>query len=429
MTVEGIKRRLKLFDQYDHTINRLIEELPAFQKSSKGFIRQKTESIKLYGLAFNFAWTLRNDIQLCLKYKEEVENSLLDERFDINQKYSDKIEQEVDEMIPYLENIIDTWDVNIEDSQKVEISIDKDSEKLLSDNKYLLDLSKDLTKNGKKILSLLCVYLRYISDQLKDIKTLRANLDDNKYRFLFEKEFKEYLLTDEWSDQKSDFIERTIKNRYHGKEPTKEQLDELLSTEIEKIEGMSDRFGSIVPYLEDYPKLSRQIVNRNLETSIRTPILDLFLRLGRKLLIEKWKLQLESEELCYVPVEIETVEVTYSERYNERICKRTMPKILEIYKDRNAMDWVCFYHVLVYYGYIGCDDFNEFNRWLTQVAGREIISVGNARKIKLSYWADKAKKRWVKEDALKEKNTQQQETKFRDYTLLCDEIRDIINKG
>ena len=44
-------------------------------------------------------------------------------------------------------------------------------------------------------------------------------------------------------------------------------------------------------------------------------------------------------------------------------------------------------------------------------------------------WAKEAKKKWTKEGALTETNTAQQETKFRNYTLLCDEIRDIIKQG
>jgi hypothetical protein len=85
--------------------------------------------------------------------------------------------------------------------------------------------------------------------------------------------------------------------------------------------------------------------------------------------------------------------------------------------------------LLVFYNYISCDDFNAFNRWLSQVTGKEVISAGNARKIKMSYWAQHAKKQWDIKNALEETNTAQQETKFRNYTLLCDEIRDIIRQG
>ena len=47
----------------------------------------------------------------------------------------------------------------------------------------------------------------------------------------------------------------------------------------------------------------------------------------------------------------------------------------------------------------------------------------------MSYWAKEAKKPWTKQGALAETNTAQQETKFRNYTMLCDEIRDIIKQG
>lgn len=431
MTVDGIKVRVALFNQYDQAMAKLVEELEYFYKNSKVFVRQESEAIKLYGLAFNFAWTLRNSIELCQKYEHEVKNSLLHERFDINKKLSDDFEHSVNEIVPQLENLCQTLSVSIDDNRRVEVitADDSDAEKLLSDNEYLSELSKDLAANGNKILNIVCFYLRHISKQLINIKTVRANLTENDYRFLFEREFKEYTSTDEWCDLKYGFIDRTIKNKYHGIEPTKEQLYELRNDEIERIVEMSDNFGAIDPYLDDYPKLSRHIINRDFETKINTPVLDLFFHIGRKQIIEQWQEQLEEEELCYVPEDDGEAEVIYSERYSEAICKRTMPKILALYEERGAMDWVCFYHVLVYFNYIGCDDFNTFNRWLTQITGKVIISAGNARKIKMSYWAKEAKKPWTKQGALAETNTAQQETKYRNYTILCDEIRDIIKQG
>lgn len=431
MTVDGIKERLALFNQYDQAMAKLVEELDDFYKSSKALVRQESEAIKLYGLAFNFAWTLRNSIELCQKYEHEVKNSLLHVRFEINKKLSDDIEQSVGEIVPQIKKLSQTLNVCIDDNQSLEVITDAESdvEKLLSDNEYLSELRKDLAANGNKILDIVCFYLRHISKQLVNIKTIRANLTDNDYRFLFEREFKEYISTDEWRDLKYGFIDRTIKNKYHGIEPTKEQLYELRNDEIDRIVAMSDNFGAIDPYLDDYPKLSRHIVNREFETKINTPVLDLFLHIGRKQIIEQWLYQLEEEELCYVTEDDGEAEVTYSERYSEAICKSTMPKILALYEERDAMDWVCFYHVLVYYNYLSCDDFNAFNRWLTQIIGEGKISTSYARKIKMSYWAKAAKKQWSKEEALKETNTAQQETKFRDYTQLCDKIREIIIQG
>lgn len=431
MTVDGIKERLALFNRYDQAMAKLVEELDDFYKSSKTLVRQESEAIKLYGLAFNFAWTLRNSIELCHKYENEVRNSLLHERFDINKKLSDDFEHSVNEIVPQLEILSQTLSVSIDDSQRMkEITAeDSDAEKLLLDNEYLSELNKDLAANGNKILNIVCFYLRHISKQLINIKTVRANLTENDYRFLFEREFKEYISTDEWSDMKNSFIDRTIKNKYKGLDPSKEQLYELRSAEIEKIVDMSDNFGAIDTYLDDPYQLSRHILNRDFETKINTPVLELFQHIGCKLIIEQWQEQQEEEELCYVPEDDGDVEVKYSEQYSEAICKRTMPKILALFEKRDAIEWVCFFHVLVFYSYIGCDDFNTFNRWLTQVTGKEIISPGNARKIKMSYWAKEAKKLWTKEGALAETNTAQQETKYRNYTMLCDEIRDIIKQG
>ncbi len=198
MTVDSIKERIMLFEQFDQTMERLFEELNSFHKESKIVVRQESESIKLYGLAFNFAWTLRNSIEICQKYEAAIKNSLLHERFKHNKDLSGGFEYAVDEIVPYIENIIDTLYVTIDDNNRVEISSEgEDSEKLLSDNEYLSELSKDLAKNGNKILSIICFYLRHISKLLINTKTVRANMSENDYRFLFEREFREYLSTDE----------------------------------------------------------------------------------------------------------------------------------------------------------------------------------------------------------------------------------------
>lgn len=429
MTVDSIKERILLFEQFDQTLGKLLKELDSFHKESRLVIRQESESIKLYGLAFNFAWTLRNSIEVCQKYEAAIKNSLLHERFQHNKDLSDVFEDAVDVLVPYIENIIDMVCVTIDDNDNEKVlSEAEDTEKLLSDYGYLSELSKDLAKNGNKILNIVCFYLRHISKLLINTKTVRANMTDIDYRFLFEREFKEYLSTDEWNDVQNSFIDRTIYHRFHGIEPTKEQLYELLVLEKERIEEMSEEFGIIEPYLEDYSKLSRIIVRREFQNEINSPILELFFHLGRKKIIEKWYKQLEEEELCYLPEEGES-EVTYSERFTEAVCKRTMPGVLKLFEGRDAMDLVCFYHVLVFYSYIACDDFNVFNRWLTTIAEKELISTGNARKIKMTYWAREAKKLWTMKGALEETDTQQQETKFRKYTSLCDKIREIINEA
>lgn len=254
-------------------------------------------------------------------------------------------------------------------------------------------------------------------------------MTENDYRFMFEREMKDYLSTEEWSDLQDSFIERTIRNKYHGEEPTIEQLSDLLSVEIDKIEGMSDTFGSIEAYLDDYTKLAKIIIRRKFVNETRTPVLDFFYHLGRKGIIEKWIVQREDEKLCYVHLEDGEVEFAYGNKYSKSISKKTFPKIQKLFEGRNTKDWVCFYHVLVCYHYIICDDFNAFNRWLTELAGREIISAGYARVIKMEYWAQNINREWSKDEAIKYKNSKQQEQKYRDYIGLCDQIREIINKG
>lgn len=430
MTIEGIKERLSLFNQYDQMMEKLMKEMNGFLVDSRIVIGEKKEAIKLYGYAFNFAWTLYNSIDICQKYEAEIKNSLFHGRFEENQKYLDDFEIVSRELIPFVENIVTNQCIEFEDYEGEGLLTGVfDKEKLLSDNKYLVGLKRHLSRNGYKILNIVCFYLRYMAQMLTSIKNFRANMSDIDYRFLFEREFDEYCSTEEWSDLESSFIIRTVNRRYHGVEPTQDQLAELLSEEYDKIEEMSDVFGIIEPYLGYNDKLARVIIKHQFKTDINSPILELFRHLGRIEILKKWIEQLESEVLCYEPLENDEQEFCYKEKYSEDLSKKTFPEILKLFENRKPIDWVCFYHVLVCYNYIDCLDFNAFNRWLTNLAGRELIAPGYARGIKMQYWAQHAKYVWRLEDALKYKNSKQQESKYREYSILCDQILEILKKG
>lgn len=430
MTVEGIKERLSLFNQYDQMMEKLMKEMNEFRVDSRIVIGEKKEAIKLYGYAFNFAWTLYNSIDIFQKYEAEIKNSLFYGRFDENQKYADDFEIVAKELIHFVENIVTNQCIEFEDYESDGLITGVfDKEKLLSDNKYLAGLKKHLSRNGYKILNIVCFYLRYITQMLTSIRNFRANMSDIDYRFLFEREYKEYCTTEEWDDLESSFIIRTINNRYRGVEPSQDQLAELLSEEYDKIEDMSDKFGIIEPYLDDHDKLARAIVKRQFTTEINTPILELFRHLGRIQLIVKWQRQVEDEKLCYEPLADDEEDYKYRDKHTETVIKKTFPKVRELLDKRSIKDWVCYYHVLVCFNNVEFVDFNAFNRWLTELAGEELITASYARAIKMEYWADKAKYVWRLEEALKYKNSKQQENKYKDYIILCDQIREIIDKG
>ncbi len=429
MTVEGIRKRIALFSQFDQTMEKLENELKEFNTKSQILFREKQESIKLYGHAFNIAWTLYNAIGICQRYEEEIKNSLLYARYVKNKENAEKFDIIINEILPFIETLMQSLKLEDNEASLDQFADEIDKEQLLSDSNYLAKLKKHLSKNGNKILNIVSFYLKHLNKLLINIKNLRANLSDLDLRFLFEHEYKEYLSTEEWSDLETTFIQHTVDRKYHGSDPTPEQLYEMLSEEFSKIEDMSDTFGVIEPYIDDYDKLAHAIIIREFDTLINTPILDLFRHLGRIDIIKQWIEQLENDELCYEPLENGEQDFCYKEKYNDALSKKSFPKILKLFEGRKTKDWVCFYHVLVCYNYIKCLDFNAFNRWLTDLAGKVLISAGYARVIQMEYWAQKAKYVWSLEEALKYNNSKQQKSKYRDYTSLCDQIREILNKG
>lgn len=121
--------------------------------------------------------------------------------------------------------------------------------------------------------------------------------------------------------------------------------------------------------------------------------------------------------------------VKFCKGFTEAACEQAMPELQKTFDGRNACDWVCLFHVLLFYGYIECSDFNEFCRWLSLKAGREIITAVHARTIKREYWVKAAGIMWSLPDALKELNTTRQEKKFVCYCKLCVEIKSIIDRA
>ena len=427
MTLEGIKNRKKLFKMYDAAMDKQYEELNRFKEESYTIIKENRETIKIYAFAFYLACSLRDNIELCKKYEEEVKNSLLDTRFETNEKLLDKFEERVNVLEQYIKNISPTLDVSINNNVNVEIDAsNEEKEKLIADKQYLLNLSNDLAKNGNKILNIVCFYMRYVVRQLTDIKNVRADMDDIKYRLLFEHEFKEYKSTDDWADLKDYFIDDTYKGN-NKKELSFDDIGTLKEKEKNEIVHIKG-FGNIKPYIENYSMLGKKIVEKEFETDIDSPVLELFLHMGYYELTKKWQEQLE-EINPFAEDDDNESGFSYSTDLTETKCKKMMPKILKLYEKRNAIDWVCFYHVLVLYQNITFEDFYEFNRWLTTITGEEKIKPNNARKINLSYWAINAKKEWLEREALKETNSKQQENKFKDYKRLCYSIYEIIREA
>ena len=427
MTLEGIKNRKKLFKMYDAAMDKQYEELNRFKEESYTIIKENRETIKIYAFAFYLACSLRDNIELCKKYEEEVKNSLLDTRFETNEKLLDKFEERVNVLERYIKNISPTLDVSINNNVNVEIDAsNEEKEKLIADRQYLLNLSNDLAKNGNKILNIVCFYMRYVVRQLTDIKNVRADMDDIKYRLLFEHEFKEYKSTDDWADLKDYFIDDTYKGN-NKKELSFDDIGTLKEKEKNEIVHIKG-FGNIKPYIENYSMLGKKIVEKEFETDIDSPVLELFLHMGYYELTKKWQEQLE-EINPFAEDDDNESGFSYSTDLTETKCKKMMPKILKLYEKRNAIDWVCFYHVLVLYQNITFEDFYEFNRWLTTITGEEKIKPNNARKINLSYWAINAKKEWLEREALKETNSKQQENKFKDYKRLCYSIYEIIREA
>lgn len=436
MTEEGIKERIRIIADFDNSMTKLDEEYKYFTKACKHAIVTEKAPFKVYGLAYNFALTLRSIYTSMERYYDEIRNSLLYDRFETNSQYKETIVDINRKLIPYINNL----EIRIDIKQLVESEKDyyqkllQESQDLLS-GEQMTSFSKDFAEQGYKIMPLLILYLNRIERLITDITTIRANLSDDDYAQLYRREQDDFFLSDTWIEYKDSFISRIVVHKYGGTTPEKKDLRDLYGETYDKIEDLHLELGHIESCLDDDTKLAKKLLNKNITSQKAAHVLELFQIIGKMNLISQWIEDLNNGELCYDPLvdkEEELADELQFQKLDEGKLQTVWSKILEKMNGRKIEEWVCFYHVLVFYTYINNVDFIVFYKWLNSYYQKqsgnkdELISYDYARRIKTSYWAENANKTWVYDNIPDKEEKARMKDKYLRYTALCTEIHNII---
>lgn len=434
MSEESIKKGIDIVNQFFDCMEKLKSEVVYFEEECRAAIMQKEAFFRVYGLSFNLAWTLRRVICRLEEYDGVLRNTLLYDYFNENRRYVEDVFGFANKLDEFISTSLATYSMDLLDDDWVGIDLDDEDETsklLIEDNDYLEKLSTDISSNSDKIYRIIIFYIRYIHKQLIEVRNIRLNRTENDYKLLFEQEFKGFLTTDNWNDLRDGFIETTITIKFRGVEPTVEQLQKMRGEEFTLMQELRKELGSFDAYLNDYSKLAKHIVNQEIKHNAKNPIIDLFTCFGRITLIDKWIDDLNEECPLMKPISdaAPLKKIVFTKKLSEERLKNLWPKIEEIYDNHKAIDWVCFYHVLLYRNYILCDDFKYFARWINTTAGREILSEGNIRQIKTSYWAKEAHRTWTIEGFHEWRNTTKGDNTYKDYELLCEAIDEMIKQG
>lgn len=433
MSEDSIKKNLDIINSYFDGMHKLYSDVDYFTTECINAIKEKTAVVKIYGLGFNLAWSLRYTINKMIAYQNMLINTLLYDYWEENKNEVDHFSQMSAELEDFINSNLEPLSIKIKGADSIEKEIPEDEEDeeiklLIEDNEYLLNLSQDLVTNGPKLLHLIIFYLNHARRILIEIRNIRLNRTENDYALLFEREFKEYLTTDIWNELRDSFISTTISIKYRGNEPSVDQLIQMRDNEFGLMMVSRKELGPFDAYLSDPAKLARHIVNKEIEHNVKNPVIDLFGSLGRMKLIDRWISDIQDETPLMEHFEgLKPNEaITFTERMSEDRLKNLWPKIEEVYNERSAIDLVCLYHVLLYRKCIMCDDFKFFARWINETADKEIISEVNIRQIKMSYWAKEADRIWTIDGFHKWRNSAKADSQYRDYELLCDQINELI---
>ena len=429
MCEDRVKKGIYTVNQFFDSMEKLKSEVAYFEEECKNAIIQKYAFFKVYGLSYNLAWTLRGVIYRLDEYGEVLRNTLLYDYFEENRQYIEDVNLLANRLDAFITQSLDPYTVDLIDEDWVGIDMDGEevSKILIEDNEYLENISRNLCTNSDKLYRIILFYIRYIHNQLIEVRNIRLNRTESDYQLLFEREFKEFLTTDNWNDLRESFIDTTISMKYRGEEPTIEQLCMMRDDEFAIMQDLRKDLGSFDAYLTDYSKLARHIVNKEIKHNVNNPVKDLFTCFGRIQLIDKWidDLKEEAPLMEAFADASPSASITFSARLSEKRLITLWPQIEELYKDRKAIDLVCLYHVLVYRNYISCDDFKFFVQWINQHI-RVIIKEQNIRQIKTSYWVKEAKRMWTINGYHAWRNSTKGDTIYKDYEILCDAINEIV---
>lgn len=430
MTEQSIIERLEIISQYDQSLDKLIEDKAYFVNQCKIALEKESAPVKIYPLAFNFAWTLRYVIGCAQKYLDAIKNSLLDDRYQKNLENKEKIETEFRNLIPLIDDFEKTAGlspIDVEQLEKSHYEQLKEKEDIADDHvNYLVELCKDLALNGHQIALLISIYLNRLNRLITDITLVRVGRSEYDKRFLFEREYKDFTLTDEWEETSNAFIESIIKVRFRGVEPKETNLLSLRDDEYNQMMTLKNELGQFEAFLGDNSKLAKTIIEKEIACTKNNAILQLFGHLGIIDLIDEWIDDIRNEGQLVSYDDEDTSPLSYTEKLSEKRMKRLWPKIEALYDNRPAIDWVCLFHVLVFRNYVTCDSFKEYVIWLNKMAGRDVITPVNARQIKMSYWAKDAKREWTLEKLHKWKNSTRIDSRFKEFDELCTQINNVF---
>jgi hypothetical protein len=431
MSEDSIKRGIVIVNQFFECMEKLNSEVSYFKDECTTAIIQKEAFFKVYGLSYNLAWTLRRVICRIEEYGEVLRNTLLYDYWEKNDQYVKDVTYLAKGLEEFIAQSLEPYSMELLDDNYVEIDLGDDDEAAkvqIGDNEYLENISKDLSSNCGKIYRMILFYIRYVLKQLIDIRNMRLNRTESDYTRLFDREFKEYLTTDAWNELRDSFIDTTVSIKYRGNDPSVDQLLQMRDNEFGLMMVLRKELGSFDAYLSDTAKLAKHLVNKEIKHDVKNPVLELFSCLGRMKLIDQWisEIQKEAPLMEHYEGSKPSETITFTERMSESRLKSLWPKIEEVYKERKAIDLVCLYHVLVLRKCIVCDDFKFFARWINETAGKKIISEGNIRQIKMSYWAKEADHIWTIDGLHKYRDSAKADSQYRDYELLCDRINELI---
>lgn len=434
--IKSTDNRKTAIRKFDSCMEHFFSEAKYFVSQLKRIRDSDEEKFKIHTLGLNFYGDTHLIAEICMNYSPYISNSLLSIRLKKHEELWERLQKETVELktlcicIRNAESIgldnepADTTAIVLVDNQISEL---KDSlSSLLKDN--CADIFGGIVKNIMKIEETIL--------RLKDLANTRT---DSIYEEIFVNSWNTYYSSDDWQKIRDNYIQHLYRIHFNYRKPDIEKIMNLRAS-LDYDLSNDENLGAIwEAHSENKTMMARKIIEKDFETD--TEINQLFYTLGRMSLLEEWLDDIRFAEMpyeeAYEEFDVRNT-VVFIAPWTEEKFREVWDKIYQYFKEKKetALDWCCLQHTMTYYNMIADCKFNFFMRWLNEFSGEILITDVNIRQVCSSYFAKATKRLWKMDELIhgvneenfvwQGKDTAQIRTKFNKYSIMCDDIKEIL---
>ena len=423
--------RPQAITKFDSCMERFFNSSKTFLEELKKIPCCDENNVKMYTLAMNYYHDTNLVVEIATAYYDYIAYSMLSVNYPKHDRLYRRFESDLLELTHRLNGLSEPYSIVLDNTLPKGISLE---EQLAIMDKSICE---QLDGNGILYFKGILNNLSKIKDALNSLQVVGAGRTASSYEEIYDRMKEEYYNSDIWENLKKNYISNLINRKFKNKYISIDAIDDLIECLYSDLEG-HEELGTIWQAFEDNKtELSKAIVKKEYESA--THIEYMFTILGKIELLLNWKEEIKFEELPYEEAEEASGLVQGVEFVNEQEQQRFIDAWPEIYEYMEKVKdadyaWCCLHHTMTFYHYIKKTSFKYFMKWLNGFAKKELISEVNLRQVSFHYFIDVVETKWsleemekfYKDGKKKQRITPQLKAKYKKYSGICYQLREIF---